>query len=111
MPKLTDFSNECPTYIFIDNETTHEPTQLENHTYVPTLNTKSSEILCGEYEWEISPDDGRESDSEHYHVNAAALLQVAKWLDFLKENDCYDNTRIIIVADHGRRIPTLRSRA
>ena len=37
----------------------------------------------------------------HYHVNVAALEQVSKWLDFLKEKGVYDNTRIIIAADHG----------
>jgi arylsulfatase A-like enzyme len=26
---------------------------------------------------------------------------LGKWIDFLKENDKYDNTRIIIVSDHG----------
>ena len=31
----------------------------------------------------------------------ANLLQLGKWFDYLRENDVYDNTRIIIVADHG----------
>ena len=31
----------------------------------------------------------------------AALLKIADWLDYLKLQGCYDNTRIIIVADHG----------
>ena len=39
---------------------------------------------------------------EHYHVNMACYLQIGKWLDYLKECGVYDNTRIIIVADHGR---------
>ena len=38
------------------------------------------------------------------HVNIASLKQVAKWLDYLRDNDCFDNTRIIIVADHAIRI-------
>ncbi len=29
------------------------------------------------------------------------MKQVGKWLDWLRENDVYDNTRIIIVSDHG----------
>jgi len=36
-----------------------------------------------------------------YDVNAGSLLRIGEWLDYLKENDLYDNTRIIIVADHG----------
>lgn len=31
----------------------------------------------------------------------AAYMQVGKFLEFLKENDIYDNTRIVIVSDHG----------
>ena len=40
----------------------------------------------------------------HYQTNVAALLRVGEWLDFLKENGVYDNTRIIIVSDHGERL-------
>ncbi|MGP1459801.1 MAG: hypothetical protein ACTTKL_10935 [Treponema sp.] len=28
--------------------------------------------------------------------------KLAEFFDFLKENNCYDNSRIIIVSDHGR---------
>lgn len=38
---------------------------------------------------------------KHYQVNMAAFLKLGEWFDYLKENDVYDNTRIIIVADHG----------
>ena len=32
----------------------------------------------------------------------AAYLKLAEWFDYLRANDLYDNTRIIIAADHGR---------
>jgi hypothetical protein len=38
----------------------------------------------------------------HYHVNMAAYLKLAEWFDYLRANGVYDNTRIILVADHGR---------
>ena len=38
---------------------------------------------------------------ESYQCNMAALLQLGKWFDALREHGVYDNTRIIIVADHG----------
>lgn len=108
LPEITSFDNEKSSYIFIDNESTHEPTLLENHTYLPKLNVDANKnnISCGFYEYVIGPNGEMESDAEHYHVNASTLLQVARWFDFLKANDCYDNTRIIIVADHGRHIHT-----
>ena len=40
----------------------------------------------------------------HYHVNMAAMLQLGKWFDYLREHDVYDNTRIIIVSDHCRAL-------
>ena len=38
----------------------------------------------------------------HYHTNVAALRAIGDWIAYLKENDVYDNTRIILVSDHGR---------
>jgi hypothetical protein len=42
------------------------------------------------------------AEQRDYHVNIASLLLLGKWFDFLKENGVYNNSRIIIVADHGR---------
>ena len=33
--------------------------------------------------------------------NAASYILLSKWFDYLKANGVYDNTRIIIVSDHG----------
>jgi arylsulfatase A-like enzyme len=41
------------------------------------------------------------ADKEDYHVNMASFLLLARWFDFLKTNSVWDNTRIIIVSDHG----------
>ena len=38
---------------------------------------------------------------EFYHVNMATFLALGDWFEYLKNNNCFDNTRIIIVADHG----------
>ena len=40
----------------------------------------------------------------HYHVNMAAYLQLGQWFDYLREMGVYDNTRIILVSDHGRNL-------
>ena len=37
----------------------------------------------------------------HYHSNMAAFLVLGKYMDQLREWGIYDNTRIIIVSDHG----------
>ena len=36
-----------------------------------------------------------------YQCNMAAMIQLGQWFDYLRENDVYDNTKIIIVSDHG----------
>ena len=38
----------------------------------------------------------------HYHSNMAALIQLGNWLDHLRKTGTYDNSRIIITADHGQ---------
>ncbi len=102
MDKLTDAQNEKGAYLFIDNEATHEFAILKNKIYEPGLNLNPNLAECGEYDFKYLPGvDGTASDLAAYHSNAATLLQVAKWLDKLKELSVYDNTRIIIVADHG----------
>ena len=90
----------------INNETAHEPCLLQMPDYVP-----ADSVSNGAYE-----DSGRFTvdgrimrvensyQLEHYHVNMATYLQIGKWLDYLKECGVYDNTRIIIVSDHGRTL-------
>ena len=36
-----------------------------------------------------------------YHTQMATFKLIGKWIQYLKENGIYDNTRIIIVSDHG----------
>jgi membrane-anchored protein YejM (alkaline phosphatase superfamily) len=51
--------------------------------------------------------DGRElvleteEQFKHYHVNMAAMIEMGKWFDYLRKEDVFDNTRIILVSDHG----------
>ena len=40
----------------------------------------------------------------HYHANMAALLALGEWMEYLRTQGVYDNTRIIITADHGRHL-------
>lgn len=91
---LTAFDADGNTYNFIDNGSTHEQIFLdENYEYPTTIRRENTcPFFTAKTDYEL----------KHYHINIASLKAVAKWLNFLKGNDCYDNTRIIIVADHGR---------
>lgn len=106
MSDMTNITEETKnTFLLMTNDTTHEPTLLQEPSYTP-----ASEIDNTEYD-ALHTDrftvDGKtlnvDSDWQmtHYHVNMAAFLQLGKWFDYLRENDVYDNTKIILVADHG----------
>ena len=94
---LTDFSSNYKNFIFIGNDTPHFSTHLNTKTYdeisFDKKNSNTHKIL-------------KEADNDlimNYQVFAAALKQIALWLDYLKENGCLNNTRIVITSDHGFR--------
>ncbi len=93
--ELTDFVAEGNTYTFIYNDSTHLPMFLQAPTYEPQTFVTNQSIPLDDH-----PDMG-EADFRNYHVNAAALRQLGIWFETLQEAGVYDNTRIIIVADHG----------
>lgn len=107
LANLTDIREDSKGgFVMIDNEAPHEPCLLQMPDYVP-----ADSVNNGAYEDSSRFTlDGRtmQMDNsyqlEHYHANMATYLQIGKWLDYLKECGVYDNTRIIIVADHGRTL-------
>lgn len=93
LPQLVDFNSENNAFLLLDNEATHEPIFLQAPAYVPA---------------EKVTDYGRSPfcNQAQYHSMAGVFSRLARFFDYLKENDCYDNTRIIIVSDHGTNIDT-----
>jgi hypothetical protein len=92
LPDITEFNAESKNHlIMMTNNLTHEPEFLQYPGYVPVsvVTDRGS---------------GSFSNESHYHVNMASYLLLGKWFSFLKENGVYDNTRIIIVSDHGRNL-------
>ncbi len=92
LPQLTDFSSKKNTFTFIDNLLTHSGVVLEYPSYSLTSKSVINESLL-----KITP------SHEYYHVDMAAMLLIGKFIEYLKDNNVYDNTRIIIVSDHGSR--------
>lgn len=93
LPKLVDITSEKPTYLFLGNETIHEPVLLQKPEYIP-VEKKSG--IQGLYT----------SNEAQYNSEMAALKLIGKFFDFLRDNDVYNNTRIIIVSDHGNDVFT-----
>jgi hypothetical protein len=75
------------------NETTHEP-----GAYTAELLPKPGVI---QFSGEEIADFGSEDSAAYTYTFMAAMKAVVRWLDFLKEAEVYDNTRIVIVSDHG----------
>lgn len=93
-------------FIMMKNDTTHEPCLLQLPDYVPAKKVDNTEYEKNNSRRFVL--NGKKLKMEntnqviHYHANMAALVQMGKWFDYMRENGVYDNTRIILVADHGR---------
>ncbi len=100
MEKLTDISNENKnTYLAFTNCATHEPCILQLPDYELKAEVDNSGFKTAA-DGKISMEN--EQQVSHYHVNMASFIALGKWFDFLRKQGVYDNTRIILVADHGR---------
>jgi YidC/Oxa1 family membrane protein insertase len=94
LPRLTGINGEEKgSFVIFVNDLTHEPAFFEAPDYTPVSEVKNY-------------GDGPFAHDSRYHVNISSYLLLAKWIDFLKQNDIYDNTRIIIVSDHGGGVRT-----
>lgn len=91
LPRLTDFTSDTNTFCCIVNELTHETEYLQYPQYKPAAKITDT----GENPFSDT------TQHQIYHVNAAALKLLGKWFEYLQQNGVYDNTKIIIVSDHG----------
>jgi len=85
LPRLTDFSGTGNQYFTIVNDTTHSTQDLQAPNYEPAIRITDTGPI----------------PYASISGNIAMFKKVGAWIEYLKANDCYDNTRIIIVADHG----------
>ncbi|MCQ2603513.1 MAG: YidC/Oxa1 family membrane protein insertase [Spirochaetia bacterium] len=98
LPELSDLEGDGDQYFAIENDTTHEPAWM----HVP--------------EYELRPEAGDRGENifgsdvtfRHFHINAASIRMLGVWFQWMKDHGVYDNTRIIIASDHGRKIDNSR---
>jgi len=96
LSELTSFDSTKETALLITNETTHQPVWLRREDFKP------SEIPS-------TIGNSKYASNRVYHTNTALYLKLGEWFDLLRKNGVYDNTRIIIAADHGGKIENLLS--
>ena len=101
--EVEDGSQNC--FIMMNNESTHNLALFEDSDsdYLEiagrnaNVSHKSSLTHNG-----IKLDLSQDYQIGHYHTNVATYKRLGEWFDYLREQGVYDNTRIILVADHGR---------
>lgn len=96
------------TFLMMSNDTTHDPQMLKEPEYVPALKVDNKKFdkehkTRTDEEGNVLPVEDKKT-LFHYQINMASMAQFGEWFDYMRENDVYDNTRIIIVSDHGHNI-------
>lgn len=88
------------------NDLTHSPLLLQTPDYLPELEVDNSNY---DKEPLLKKADNIKQDLKitkteqikYYHVNMETFLLLGDWFDYLRDNHIYNNTRIILVSDHG----------
>ena len=99
------------TFMIINNETAHDSIMLQEPDYVPANEVDNRDF---EQDPPVRYDaEGNKLELKtviqmtHYQCNMAAMLKIGDWLEYLRKSGVYDNTRIIIVSDHGKHMDYL----
>ena len=109
LPEMTRISDtNKQSFLMLTNDTTHTPTLLQLPAYEPASSVDNLAYDAShpnrlDAEGNVLKMETA-SQVTHYHVNMASFLKLGEWFDFLRDNGVYNNTRIIIVADHGFRL-------
>ena len=85
-------------YNVIHNDITHEPFYFTSD-FLPHLKlnkVNDADII-------VYKDD---NSVRHFYANIASINCITNFITYLKKNNIYDNTKIIIVSDHGRNVNT-----
>lgn len=110
MTKIKDDNRN--TFLMMTNDTTHEPMLLQEPNYVPAKHVDNTAYETeNRNRYTVNGKTLKMETSQqyiHYQANMASLLKIGEWMEYLKKNNVYDNTRIIIVADHGRPLQQLK---
>ena len=85
-------------YNIMHNMMTHEP-QFFASDYLPYLESKDikdEDLLIYKNGWSV----------RHFYANVASINILIDFIEYLKDNNIYDNTKIILVSDHGENVNT-----
>ncbi|MCR5615286.1 MAG: membrane protein insertase YidC [Saccharofermentans sp.] len=94
LEEMTVLSDDYQGSLFlIDNETTHDVTTIVDFDGGYYISDGSKELEVSTF-----------YQAATYECLVISMVELGNYMDYLKENGVYDNTRIIIVSDHGADI-------
>ena len=111
LPEITDVRDDPQNCFFVfSNNATHEVSLLQEPEYIPAANVDNTEYDAAHEDRFTVDGVTMNMDCDyltyaHYESTMASCIELGQWFDYLRENGLYDNTRIIIVADHGFDLP------
>ena len=95
--ELSNADSPRKTFKYISSSMTHIPWPFDSDGHISKTFIKSNPQLIRD------PETGKMFDNPllPYNASVKALKVLAEWFDWMKREGIYDNTRIIIVSDHG----------
>jgi|GEM_PF-1022512 len=99
LPRLTDVKDDSSdNFVLMFNNASHEPWSYNDRFEIDLTGTiEYRNDFLAKYRNDLN-------SCKHVYADTGILILVAKWFQYLKDNGVYDNTRIIIVSDHGRDV-------
>ena len=99
-------SDPTNCFFMFANGTSHEPTLLTEPDYTPAVFVDNTEYDAAHEDRFTVDGVTMHMDTSYltyaaYESNMSVCIALGEWFDYLRENGLYDNTRIILVADHG----------
>ena len=111
---ITEITDEdTDTMLCMTNKLTHEDTVLQMPDFEMSLHA-NNDAYYDDSVFEVdgvrmkTGYNGKKAPTgakfKHFCVNVKSYIELGKWFDYMRENGVYDNTRIILVSDHGREL-------
>ena len=99
-------SDETNCFFVLSNGSAHDICLLQEPDYVPAVSIDNTEYDAAHEDRFTVDGVTMHMDTNYltyaaYQCSMESLIALGNWFDYLRENGLYDNTRIIIVADHG----------
>lgn len=99
LPEMSSVADDKKgKFYYFNNDLTHEPHSINmNFEFQPDGKVHYPKKIHRKFKKSLN-------SLKHLYTDGAALRLFMNWIAWMKKNDVYDNTRIIIVSDHGRDV-------